>query len=359
MPHWKGDIDLAQRSLEESFDLIPVDLTDCPVFLAVAVPRQERLTGRKPRLPSGRGLSRAMANASAVGETVELLASLAQNADVSAPDFENRDGIEYVAMRDMATSKTQFWPAQEVFLDWAAGNDEPLVTDADSNGCAAGVTVERAIAQALLEVIERDALATWWYGRQRRPHLPLGVIDDSEPRLSWWIAGRYRPTQLIDISRSRSAHAIAAVSSDPDGRNIAIGSAADMTLVAAALKAITEMIQTEVAMTAAAQYPDGEFTAWLAGASMSMPQFEPAERRDVLGLPRARALAEVMAEGHQVLMRDLTRRQDWLAAARVIVPGYSAMQGRGNAARILEFAEQHPEFGGARCAGDFETLEPY
>ena len=48
---------------------------------------------------------------------------------------------------------------------------------ADSNGCAAGNTLEEAALQALLELVERDAVASWWYNRVRRPAVDLGDFD--------------------------------------------------------------------------------------------------------------------------------------------------------------------------------------
>jgi ribosomal protein S12 methylthiotransferase accessory factor len=50
---------------------------------------------------------------------------------------------------------------------------------ADSNGCAAGNTVEEAIVQGFLELVERDAYALWWYNRVPRPEVDLAKFDDS------------------------------------------------------------------------------------------------------------------------------------------------------------------------------------
>ncbi|WP_299006393.1 YcaO-like family protein [uncultured Shewanella sp.] len=48
-----------------------------------------------------------------------------------------------------------------------------------SNGCAAGNTVEEAILQGLLELIERDAVAIWWYNRLVCPEFDLSRIDEA------------------------------------------------------------------------------------------------------------------------------------------------------------------------------------
>ena len=42
-------------------------------------------------------------------------------------------------------------------------------TRCDSNGCAAGSTLEEAILYGFLELVERDGVALWWYNRVRRP----------------------------------------------------------------------------------------------------------------------------------------------------------------------------------------------
>ena len=49
---------------------------------------------------------------------------------------------------------------------------------ADSNGCAAGNTLEEAILQGFLELVERDAFAIWWYNRLRRPGVDLRSLGD-------------------------------------------------------------------------------------------------------------------------------------------------------------------------------------
>ncbi|MDH6128045.1 TOMM precursor leader peptide-binding protein [Kitasatospora sp. GP82] len=49
---------------------------------------------------------------------------------------------------------------------------------ADSNGCAAGSTLEDAALQGLLELVERDAVALWWYNRTRQPAVDLTAFGD-------------------------------------------------------------------------------------------------------------------------------------------------------------------------------------
>jgi ribosomal protein S12 methylthiotransferase accessory factor len=50
-----------------------------------------------------------------------------------------------------------------------------------SNGCAAGNTLEEAVVQGFLELVERDGVALWWYNRARRPGVDLDSF--AEPYL--------------------------------------------------------------------------------------------------------------------------------------------------------------------------------
>ena len=72
---------------------------------------------------------------------------------------------------------------------------------ADSNGCAAGNTLEEAIVQGFLELVERDAYAIWWYNRLQRPEVDLGQFDDSYVRdLQTQLAETGRRLWVLDVT---------------------------------------------------------------------------------------------------------------------------------------------------------------
>ena len=52
------------------------------------------------------------------------------------------------------------------------------MVSADSNGNAAGSSIEDAVLQGALELIERDAVALWWYNRSRLPAVDLDSFND-------------------------------------------------------------------------------------------------------------------------------------------------------------------------------------
>ena len=77
----------------------------------------------------------------------------------------------------------------------------PAQFHADSNGCAAGNTLEEAIVQGFLELVERDAYAIWWYNRLQRPEVDLGQFDDSYVRdLQTQLAETGRRLWVLDVT---------------------------------------------------------------------------------------------------------------------------------------------------------------
>jgi len=57
-------------------------------------------------------------------------------------------------------------------------SDRPRDCTICSNGCATRNMLEEAVLQGFLELIERDAVAMWWYNRLRRPTVDLASFDD-------------------------------------------------------------------------------------------------------------------------------------------------------------------------------------
>src|SRR5690606_18484755 len=70
-----------------------------------------------------------------------------------------------------------WFPAGAAFYGYPF--EGPRFALATSNGCAAGPTPEAAATGGLLELIERDAAAIWWYGRIPQPALDLDAIADA------------------------------------------------------------------------------------------------------------------------------------------------------------------------------------
>lgn len=353
-------IALLSQSLADDFHVLPLQMPDAAIFMAVAVPLWEGVTGLKPRLPAGRGMSLQHSVLTAAAEALELRASLAQNHPDAGASGAKTDGFAQIPAVDLVRGDTVHVPAQAVYLDFANHAQEPLVTDADSTGCATGPSREAALLHGVLECIERDAVALWWYGGLQRPAVPLDAIDALQPRLFWWLQERLRETTLLDLQTDNGVPVIVALSCLPDGSEIALGSAAGATQADAALAAITEMIQTETAINQARVANDPAVLDWIARGSMrSMIQFKalpagtpPPKPDNSLGA----ILHRLANAGHRALAVDLTLPNDPMPTVRVMVPGFCAMGGRIDALRYERLIRK--PFANLRLEPT-EILEPF
>lgn len=158
--------------------------------------------------------------------------------------------LDWMAGRSLATGRDVLVPA-----DWCVrraphrvGLQPPWLL---GSGVAAGPDWDWAASRALLELIERDAVALWWTGGHRgRPialHEPalteaarLAAVlrQDQTERLSW----------LLDITTDLGIPCVVAVSCDRHGRGLACGFAARLTLEAAVRGALLENAQMELAL---------------------------------------------------------------------------------------------------------------
>jgi ribosomal protein S12 methylthiotransferase accessory factor len=119
-----------------------------------------------------------------------------------------------------------------------------------STGCAVGRSKEEAATRAILELVERDAVALWWLGgRPGKPVSPSGLIATEAAALLGRLRGGEagRVAWLLDITTDLDVPTFAALSVDGNERQLACGFAARTTARDAARAAILEMAQGETA----------------------------------------------------------------------------------------------------------------
>ncbi len=355
-----GELELFENmktALAGEFELVSIEHGEGQVFFSAAIPKSETASGFKPRFPAGRGMSPQHASFTAAAEALEMRASLATNLNRARHELFTSQKRKMIFATDLHSGERVAVPAQRVFLDFARATNEPLFHDADSTGCAAGQSIEAATYAALLECIERDAMAIWWYGRQSRPHLSPEILDLTQPRLTWWLESRKLETRLIDITSNLGVPVVAAVSNDANGRTVAIGTAAKPLLQEAALAAVTEMLQTEHALVQALAAGNKEALDWQEQASTNrQPQFipDPSNTFPPHYENDMRSIVERMsAFGLRAFVIELTLEGDPLHTARVITPGLCAMQHQIMTERIRQHDTKN------NSAWEFETVEPF
>lgn len=207
---------------------------------------------------------------------------------------------------------------------------------ADSNGNAAGSTLDRAILQGTLELIERDAVGIWWHNAAERPAVPLDAVDDP------WIAalraqlGRIgRELWVLDLTTDLGVATYGAVSRRIDGgpERLAFGFGAHVDGARALVRALSELAQTVAVMLdldAAGGAPTGALGDWWRGASVARFPFvaphgaaaPPSSRPTLRACDALDACRQAIeARGMEWLVLDQTRADVGIPVAKVMVPG--------------------------------------
>jgi ribosomal protein S12 methylthiotransferase accessory factor len=213
-----------------------------------------------------------------------------------------------------------------------------------SNGCAAGNTLEEAVLQGFLELVERDSVALWWYNRVRRPGVDLDTFG--EPylgKLRAFLGERGREFWALDLTADLGIPVFASITRRTAGpaEQIVLGFGAHLEPRIALLRAVTEMNQM---LSSPLLEPEGkeagdpaadpETARWLQTATAAnQPYLLPADgpARTAGSFPQAWAddvaedvrvcRARVERLGLEMLVLDQTRPEVGLPVAKVIVPG--------------------------------------
>ena len=212
---------------------------------------------------------------------------------------------------------------------------------ADTNGCAAGNTLEEAILQGFFELIERDAFAIWWYNRLVLPRVDLASLDDSYlADASEHYARFNRELWVLDVTSDLDVPAFVAVSrrTDKKEEDIIYGAGAHSDPRIAALRAVCEMNQfldwVEGPGGGNHEMDGPLFQKWWKNARIEdnpwlAPDVGPARSASEYPLPETADLKEevercqalVEAKGLEFLVLDQTRPDIGMPVVRVIVPG--------------------------------------
>jgi ribosomal protein S12 methylthiotransferase accessory factor len=230
----------------------------------------------------------------------------------------------------------------------------------DSNGCASGNTLEEAILQAYMELVERDAVALWWYNRIPRAEVDLdsfGIGYLLELREHYARIGR--SLHVLDISSDFGANTLACVSGRTSGptEDLLVGFGAHFDPRIALLRAVTEVNQflPSVSYTR----PDGSTiylfgddlaTHWWRTARISeldylrpdpaAPKRKASDFRDISTDDLAKdvelCVDQAREKGLEVLVLDQTRPDIGLRVVRVAIPGICHFWRRFGHRRLYE-----------------------
>lgn len=224
---------------------------------------------------------------------------------------------------------------------------------ADSNGNAAGSSLEDAVLQGSLELIERDAVALWWYNRTRQPAVDLAAFEDPwVDRMRKIYAGIGREFWVLDVTSDFEVPAMAAVTRRTDGHEeVMFGFGCHFDPRVALRRAVAEMNQLmPVVIDGVQGWDDPDAARWWAGpGTAGEPYLLPDPERRPLGpddyayTPRADIKEDVLTlrdlflrQGLEMLVLDQTRPDVGLPVAKVVVPGMRGFWARFAPGRLFD-----------------------
>ncbi|WP_328581127.1 TOMM precursor leader peptide-binding protein [Streptomyces sp. NBC_00370] len=280
---------------------------------------------------------------------------------VPAP-FEEDATIDWTPVWSLTEGRHKLLPTALLYFATSAERLNPVrgrrFAHADSNGNAAGSSLEDAVLQGFLELVERDAVALWWYNRTRQPAVDLDTAADpwtDELRQVHRSLGR--EVWALDLTSDFGIPVFVALSrrTDKPAEDIVFGFGAHFDARIALRRSLTELNQLLPAALGAK--PDGsgytltdpEPLDWWRNATLDSdpylrPAPEPARRLTDFARPRGddllddiNAVTELVRErGLELLVLDQTRPDVGLPVVKVLVPGLRSFWARFAAGRLYD-----------------------
>ncbi|HVX15483.1 MAG TPA: TOMM precursor leader peptide-binding protein [Pirellulales bacterium] len=272
--------------------------------------------------------------------------------------FDPTAEMEWSPVWSLSRQQARWLPTAFCYYDYPQPKEQRFC-NACSNGNAAGNTIEEAVLQGFLELVERDSVALWWYNRLRRPGVDLASF--AEPyldELCRYLATRGREVAVLDLTADMEIPVFAAWSRQTGGphEEIVFGFGAHLDARIALLRAVTEMnqmlsylLQVPAERVYQDHVTDDETVRWLKTATLeNQPYLRPggdalrtihdyrAIRNDDLidDVHHCRSLVE--RRGMEMLVLDQTRPEIGLPVVKVIVPGLRHFWARFAPGRLFD-----------------------
>ncbi|MEM0999233.1 MAG: TOMM precursor leader peptide-binding protein [Bacteroidota bacterium] len=265
--------------------------------------------------------------------------------------------IDWTPIFNLSTGQFKYLPTCYCYAQYPEPDERNLLSYPDPNGCAAGNTLDEAILQGFLELVERDAAAIWWYNMVPRPQVDLASVPDPYlVRVREEYQRQGRRLLVLDITTDLGIPAFASVSYNVDADEddailFAFGAHVDPRI--ALERAVIEMNQLlPLGLPHDGRYlpDDPEFITWLKTARFAdMAFLQPLEGEDKnfsrdYAIPERKSLPDALQTclaatqkaNLETYVLDLTQPDIGLPVARVIVPGLRHFWRRTAAGRLYD-----------------------
>ncbi|MEO3977559.1 TOMM precursor leader peptide-binding protein [Streptomyces sp. CAU 1734] len=285
--------------------------------------------------------------------------------------FDEHAPVDWTPVWSLTEQRQRLLPTGMLWFGGPQDGTAPPVAGrrslrADSNGSAAGSSLEDAVLHGFLELAERDAVGLWWYNRTRQPAVRLEGPGGFGDRWSEELLGVYRDLHrevwALDLTSDLGIPVFAALSrrTDKPAEDIMFGFGAHFDPAIALRRALTEMNQLLPAVADARPGGIGygsaapQLLGWWWGATVhNQPYLLPDPARPALGPAdfdyRQRAdlrddvgaVTALLADrGMELLVLDQTRPDIGIPVAKVVVPGLRHFWARFAPGRLFDIPVQ-------------------
>lgn len=254
--------------------------------------------------------------------------------------FDSKQEIEWTPVWSLTNQRFKYVPTAYCYYGYPLPQDH-VFCKGDSNGNAAGNTLEEAIFQGFMELVERDCVAMWWYNRIQRPGVNLDSFN--EPYLQA-LRDYYRTQNydlwVIDITNDLGIPSFAALArrTDKTPEEILLGFGTHFDPKIAILRAVTELNQMSAMFLnrdGELKFYDPDVEYWLKNVTIeNQPYLAPNPKTqlkvntdypqmwsDDLKQDVLTCVDIVAKQGMETLILDQTRPDIGLSVVKVIVPG--------------------------------------
>ncbi|HYI01701.1 YcaO-like family protein, partial [Hyalangium sp.] len=246
--------------------------------------------------------------------------------DIPVP-FDERLEVDWTPVWSLTHERRRYLPTAYCYNRYPIPREENFCP-ADSNGHAAGNCLEEAILQGLLELVERDASALWWYNRLRKPGVDLSsfqepyfqALREHYHSLHWQV-------WALDLTHDLGIPTFVALGRSTRTQQYCIGFGTHLDARIALQRAITEFNQIfdprDTFKSPWADYDmlDESFLHPDEKLPLKTLADFPAPRQEDIRDDVRECVARVARVGLETLVLDLTRPDVGLNVVKVTVPG--------------------------------------
>ena len=271
--------------------------------------------------------------------------------------FRQDQEVDWSPVYSLTEKRFKYLPTMFCYNQYPVASDDERFAYPDSNGCAAGNTIEEAVLQGILELIERDAAAIWWYNRLKMPHIDLDTSNSefiSQARS--YFKGLGRSLHVLDLTHDLNIPVFAAISynpspSEPDESIFAFGAHLDRKIaVERAILEVCQILPSTIKKDGKYSVSDSVFVDWLETVKLEendwlMPGSELGKDLEA-DYPKVfepeilpsidHCLESLRRNGIEVLVLDMTQPDIGLPVVRVIAPGLRHFWRRTGPGRLYD-----------------------